>query len=75
MGACYGMVQQKVKVKTFEAITFSKMLSAKNIEVEKVGRKNSVIWNHKDSDSIHVDPNHTKSNQTIPDDKKNHINQ
>ena len=30
------------------------------LEVEKVGRKNSVIWNHKYSESIHVDPNHTE---------------
>ena len=28
-------------------------------EVEKVGRKNSVILNHKYSDLIHVDQNHT----------------
>ena len=34
-------------------------------EVEKVGRKNSVILNHKYSDSIHVDQNHTNSNQPI----------
>ena len=33
--------------------------------VEKVGRKNSVIWDHKDSYSIHVDPNHTNLNQPI----------
>ena len=33
-----------------------------NFEVEKVGRKNSVIYNHKDSDSIHADPNHSESN-------------
>ena len=30
----------------------------KKIEVEKVDCKNSVIWNHKESDLIHVDPNH-----------------
>ena len=34
--------------------------------VEKLGRENYVIWYNKDSDSIHVDPNHTNSNQTIP---------
>ena len=40
----------------------------KNIfEVEKVGRKNSVIWDHKDSDSIHANPDHTNSNQLIPE--------
>ena len=32
-----------------------------NFEAEKVGRKNSVIWNQNDSDSIHVDLNHIKS--------------
>ena len=42
-----------------------------NFEVEKVGRKNSVIWDHKDSDSIHVNPNHVKSNQLIPADSTN----
>ena len=48
------------------------MLIRKNdFEVEKVGRKNSVIWNHKDSKSIHVDPNHTKSNQSIQDNLTN----
>ena len=32
----------------------------KNIsKVEKVGHRNSVILNHKYSDSIHLDPNHT----------------
>ena len=36
-----------------------------NFEVEKVGRENSVIWNKKDSNSIHVDPDCTKSNQPI----------
>ena len=57
------------------------MLSAKIIfEVEKVGRKNSINWNHTDSivnwnrkysDSIHVDPNHTNWNQPIPSDSTN----
>ena len=28
-------------------------------EVENFGREHSVIWDHKYSDSIHVDPNHT----------------
>ena len=41
------------------------------LEVEKVGRKNSVIWNHKYSESIHVDPNHTDSNKPITDDSTN----
>ena len=42
-----------------------------NFEVEKVGRKNSVIWNYKSSHSIQVDPNHTESNKPIPDYSKN----
>ena len=36
-----------------------------NFEIGNVGRKNSVIWNHKESDLIHVDPNHTNLNQPI----------
>ena len=42
-----------------------------NFEVEKVGRKNSAIWNHKDSNSIDVDPNHTNLNQHITADSTN----
>ena len=42
-----------------------------NFEVEKVGRENSVTWNHKDSNSIHIDPNHFNSNKTIPDNLTN----
>ena len=37
-------------------------------EVEKVGAQNSVIWNHKDSDSIHVDhitPTRINTFQTV----------
>ena len=50
------------------------------IEVDKFGRKNSVNWNHTDliinynkkySDSIHVGPCHTDSNQPIPADSTN----
>ena len=65
------MLQRKVKVKTLEATKYSKMLSVKIIFKLKIRRKNAVIWNHKDSDSIHVDPNHTILNQTIPDDSTN----
>ena len=45
-------------------------------EVEEVGRKNSVNWNHSDSIlnwnqrksySTHVDPSYNDSNQPIPD--------
>ena len=42
-----------------------------NFEVEKVGRKNSVIWNHKYSHLIHFDPNNTYLNQPIPYDLTN----
>ena len=42
-----------------------------NFEVEKVGRKNSVNWSHKDSNLIHVDPNHAKSNTIIPENSTN----
>ena len=42
-----------------------------NFEVEKVGRKSSEIWNYKYSESIHVDPDDTNSNQPIPDDLTN----
>ena len=42
-----------------------------NSEVNKVGRKSFVIWNHKYSDSIHMDLNHTDSNQPIPADSTN----
>ena len=49
-------------------------------KVEKVGRKHSANWNQTDSipnfnqkysDPIHIDTNHTNSNQTIPSDSKN----
>ena len=51
-----------------------------NLKVEKVGRKSSVNrnhtdlilnWNIKKSDSINVHPNHTNSNQLIPDNSTN----
>ena len=52
------------------------MLSKNIISKLPVGRKHSVNWNHTDSiinwnqkytDSVHIDPNHTDSNQPIPD--------
>ena len=46
--------------------TFKNAERENNSEAEKVGRKNSVIWNHKISGSIHIDMNHNKSNQPIP---------
>ena len=42
-----------------------------NVEVEKVGRKYSVIWNHKYFNLIHVDLNNARSNQPIPTNEKN----
>ena len=60
-----------MKVKTLEAIFFENTERENNFEVEKVGRKTSVIWNHKYSDSIHVDLNHTNSNKPIPENSTN----
>ena len=51
--------------------TFENVDRENNLEVGKVGRKIYVIWNHKDSESIHFDPNHTNSNQRIPDNLTN----
>ena len=42
-----------------------------NFEVEKVGRQNYVIWNHKDSKSTHFDTNQTNYNQPITSDFTN----
>ena len=39
-----------------------------NFEVERVWCKNSVMWNQKYSNSIHIDPNKPNSNQPIPSD-------
>ena len=44
-----------------------------SFEVERVGRKNYVIWNYKYSESIQVDLNRNKSNQPISADYKNII--
>ena len=59
-GSCLGMEQKKVKAKPLEETIFSKKLSMKKFGVEKVGRKNYVVWNHKDSNSIHVDTKNSK---------------
>ena len=37
-----------------------------NFEFEKLGRRNSVIWNQKDSNTVKFDPNHTNLNKPIP---------
>ena len=42
-----------------------------DFKVERAGCRNSVICYYKDSDSIHVIPNHSGSNQLIPDDLTN----
>ena len=65
------MAQQKVKLKTLEAIKVSKIPSAKSIVVEKLEHKNTVIWNHRDSNSINVDTNYTDLNQPIPENQTN----
>ena len=57
-GALHGMAQRKVK--TLEAIFFENAEHKNNFEFEMVRRKNSIIWNQKDSDSIHIDNNHAK---------------
>ena len=59
------MVKQNVKVKILEAKKIENAERGNNFEVEKVGRGNSIICNHKDSESIQLDLNHTNSNQSI----------
>ena len=62
-------------VKNLRDIKFQNVKRQKNFNVEKVGRKNTLNWNHtnlilnwnqKYSDSIHVDTNHTELNSLIP---------
>ena len=65
------MAQPKVKVKTPEAKNFENAERENNFIVEKVWRENYLIWNHKDSDSIHIDLNYTNSNKPITDDLTN----
>ena len=55
------MEKQRVKVKTLYNF-FENDENKNNIEVEKSGCGNDVIWNHKYLDSFHVDQNHTNSN-------------
>ena len=50
---------------------FEKSERKNNFEVDKVVSKNSVIYNHKDSISVHVDPNHSDLNKLFPDDSTN----
>ena len=42
---------------------FKNFGSENNFEVEKVGRKKSVILNRVNSNNINTDPNHINSNQ------------
>ena len=58
---------KKWKWKPWRQQMFRKCWAPKNSEVEKDGRKNSLIWYHKDSNSVQVDLNHTNPNQNIPD--------
>ena len=60
--------------------SFKNAENRNNFKIEKVWRKKSVNWNHTDSilnwnqkysDSIHIDSNHTNSNQPIPADLTN----
>ena len=44
-------------------IIFKNAERKNNFEVEKVGRKNSVILNCVNSNNINTDPNHINSNQ------------
>ena len=68
------MAKLKLKVKTLEATTFSKMLSARIILKLKFWAQNYVILNHVDSNhnntnlnySNQVNFNHTDLNQSIP---------
>ena len=46
--------------------TFENTERKNNFEVEKFGHENDIIWNHRDSGLIRVDPNHTDSNKPIP---------
>ena len=62
---------EKVEVKRWRQKKIGNSECKNNFEVDKFGRENYVIWNHKDSDSIRVDPNHANSNQLIPVYSKN----
>ena len=65
------MAQRKVVVKTLEAYCFEVFECKNNLQVQKFGRENDVIWNDKYSNSIHVAPNHTNLNEPIPSDSAN----
>ena len=65
------MEKLKVKLKTLKGnINFKNVGYENNFEVEKYGRKNSIILDHVDSNQInaesdHVDLNHVNLNQLI----------
>ena len=42
------------------------LIRRNNFQVKTFGHKNDVIWNYKDSESIHVNLNHAELNQLIP---------
>ena len=61
------MAQEKSESKNLGSNKIFKIAESKNIfEVENVGHKNSIFWNHKDSEMIQVDPNYTELNKLIP---------
>ena len=47
---------------------FENDMSENNYEVEKVRRKNSLVWNQEDSDSIHIYSNYNDTNQYLSTD-------
>ena len=64
-----GMVQKKWKWKPWRQQSFRKCWAQEQFEVEKVGRKSSVDFNHVDSNHINPDSNHSnqiKFIQLIP---------
>ena len=63
-----GIPQKKSESEKLAGINFFLNAERGNIfKVEKVARKNSLIWYNKDYDLIGVNTNHVNSNQLIPD--------
>ena len=80
---CHGTIKSESK-NLFEKLRgnniFKNVQHENNFKVENVGCKNSVNWNHIESilywnqeysNSIHIDPNHTDSNQLNADNSTN----
>ena len=70
-GISVTFINKQWKLRPWRQQKFRKYWAQNNFEVEKVWRENDVICNHKDSESIHVHPNHTSLNQPSPDDSAN----